>query len=270
MLHPRLWLGTSAWSNRDWVGSVYPPGTAPRDYLTHSAARYRAVETDSTWYRTPSIATTRRWAGLLPEGFRMAAKCPRVITHEKTLTDCGADLAEFLAAIEPLGDRIGPLLLQFPYFNRASGMTAALFRDRLAAFLPTLPADRRFAVEVRNRTWLEPALIDLLGSHRVALTIVDHPWMPSAASWRDGIDPVTTDFVYIRWIGDRHGIERVTRTWDRCVVDRTHETADWVEAVRDWIARDVTVYGFFNNHYAGHAPGSIALFERLWGDVTAS
>jgi len=268
VLHPRLFLGTSAWSNRDWEGIVYPPGTPSRDYLSHYASRFRAVETDSTWYHTPSRNTTRRWAALLPEGFRMAAKVPRVITHEKLLVDCERELEEFLAAMEPLRDRIGPLLFQFPYFGRASGIDSSVFMKRFAGLSASLTKPFRFAVEVRNKGWIDAALLDLLARREVALTLIDHPWMPPIERTMESIDPVITDFVYIRWLGDRHGIEKVTRTWDRLVVDRQRETRAWAGAIRNLLERDVTVYGFFNNHYAGHAPGSIALFESIWDAIS--
>ncbi len=70
---------------------------------------------------------TERRQEVLPEGFVMAAKSPQVITHEMALQDCGADVSGFLGAMEHLGDRLGPLLPELPYFNKASGMTAADF-----------------------------------------------------------------------------------------------------------------------------------------------
>ena len=95
-LHPNLHLGTSSWSSKDWEGVFYPPGTAPGDYLAHYATRYQTVEVDATFYRTPSIPMVRKWREVLPEAFLLAAKVPQVITHEKTLADCGEELHGFL------------------------------------------------------------------------------------------------------------------------------------------------------------------------------
>jgi uncharacterized protein YecE (DUF72 family) len=77
-------------------------------------------------------------------------------------------------------------------------------------------------------------------------------------------DVVTSDFAYIRWLGDRQAMDAVTQKWDRLVVDRAQDTRSWVTIVRQLLARDLTVYGFYNNHYAGHSPGSIALFSDIW------
>ena len=264
ILHPKFFLGTSSWSTKDWEGTVYPQGTPPGDYLAYYAKRYRTVEVDSTFYRSPSVAMTKKWRQVLPDGFVMAAKVPQVITHEKVLQDCGDEMKGFLSAMDPLGDQLGPLLLQFPYFNKASGMTLDSFLDRLRPFLADLPSGYRFAVEIRNKGWLKPTLADLLAKHRVALALIDHPWMPSVEEVLAKVDPVTTDFCYVRWLGDRRGIEERTKTWDRVIVDRSREMRTWVPAIRSLLGRGLTVYGYVNNHYAGHAPGSIEMFERLW------
>jgi len=263
-LHPRLFLGTSSWSSDDWVGTFYSPGTPPGDYLAYYATQYRTVEVDATFYSIPSTNMTRKWRRILPEGFVMAAKIPQVITHEKRLDDCQDELKEFLRAMDELEDRLGPLLFQFPYFSKASGMTPEEFLERLGAFLPTLPKGYRFSLEVRNKGWLKPALLDLLRKHGVALALIDHPWMPRVGQLLQETDPVTADFCYVRWLGDRHGIEKRTRSWDRVIIDRSREMSEWVPAIRALLGRDVTVYGYINNHYAGYAPGSIKLFEETW------
>jgi len=269
-LHERLYLGTSSWSSKDWEGVFYPEGTPPGDYLAYYATHYRTVEVDATFYRVPSVAMTRKWHKCLPEGFLLAAKFPQVITHEKGLVDCEADLKEFLAAMDQLQDNLGPLLLQFPYFNKASGMTLETFLENLGGFLPLLPSGHRFALEVRNKGWLKPALLDELRKHRVALTLIDHPWMPRVEEVLADLDPITSDFTYVRWLGDRHGIERRTKTWGEVILDRSREMDAWVPAIRSLLARRITVFGYFNNHYAGHAPGSIDLFERTWDSLPVS
>ena len=263
-LHPRLYLGTSSWSSKDWEGVFYPAGTAPSGYLSHYATRYRAVEVDATFYRIPSPALTRKWRRDLPDGFLLAAKAPQVITHEKGMVGCEEDLRAFLLSMDNLGDRLGPLLFQFPYYSKDSGMSEADFLERLGRFLPSLPGGYRFALELRNKGWLKPPFLDLLRERRVAFTLIDHPWMPTADQYFEGRDPLTADFCYIRWLGDRRGIERTTKTWDKVIVDRTRETRAWVPHVRTILEKGLTVFGFFNNHYAGHAPGSIDLFERIW------
>jgi uncharacterized protein YecE (DUF72 family) len=265
-LHPALYLGTSSWSSADWDGVFYPKGMAASDFLSYYATRYRSLEVDATFYRVPSAAMTKKWRRDLPGGFLLAAKAPQVMTHEKGLVGCEDDLKAFLEAMDNLGDRLGPLLFQFPYYKKDSEMTQGAFMKRLEGFLPKLPKGYRFALEIRNKGWLKPPFLDLLRAHGVAFALIDHPWMPTASQYLAGTDPITADFAYVRWLGDRYGIEKVTKTWEKVIVDRAREMRAWIPVVREVLARNRTVFGFFNNHYAGHAPGSIELFERIWGE----
>ena len=73
----------------------------------------------------------------------------------------------------------------------------------------------------------------------------------------------TAEFAYIRWLGDRKGIKQITKSWDRVVVDREEDLKQWVIPVRTLLGRSRVVFGFFNNHYAGHAPASLEMFLRL-------
>jgi len=261
----RLRLGTSSWSAESWAGVFYPSGTRPADYLAHYATHFETVEIDATFYRIPSESMVDGWRDKTPPGFLFAAKIPQVITHEKFLEGCGEELGSFLRVMERLGDKLGPLLLQFRYFRQAEFPDAKPFIDRLERFLPALPQEIRFAVEVRNKRFVTPALLDILRRHRVALAFIDHPWF-------FGIDEIlkkghvlTTNFAYIRWLGDRKGIEERTKRWDRIIIDRTRDMGRWVPNILTIVDGGTTVYGYFNNHYAGYAVDSIKLFKETWG-----
>jgi uncharacterized protein YecE (DUF72 family) len=258
-----LRIGTSAFTAEGWAGSFYPAGLKPADYLTHYATQFDTVELDSTFYRTPPPAMVRGWYGKTPPGFVFAAKVPQVITHEKMLEDCGEELKTFLNAMDNLGEKLGPLLLQFPYFNKTKFVNAAAFISRLQPFLKKLPRGYRFAVEIRNKYWLVPALADALRENGVALALIDQSWMPPISEVVTKLDPITTDFTYIRWLGDRKGIEEQTKSWDKTIVDRRRELEAWVEACRKFLARRIAVFAFANNHYAGHAPATVRLFQQL-------
>jgi len=111
------------------------------------------------------------------------------------------------------------------------------------------------AVEIRNRAWLTPEFFRLLQSHRTAYCLADQAWMPPAEEVLARHNVLTGDFLYVRLIGDRAGIEKVTKTWDRVVVDRTEAIRRLVAALAGIVPRsDIVV--FINNHYAGHAPAS--------------
>lgn len=257
-------VGTSAFTAAGWPGTFYPENLKPADYLTYYAMHFDTVEVDSTFYRTPSANMARGWYAKTPKDFLFAAKVPQTITHEQCLVECAGELKRFLAAMEPLGEKLGPLLFQFPYFNRQAFRDLDAFLQRLTPFVKKLPKGYRFAVEVRNKNWLESRLLEALRERGIALALIDHPWMPRPKEWRACLDPVTADFTYIRWLGDRKGIEERTKTWDKVIVDRRRDLEEWVETCRKFNQRSIAIFAFANNHYAGHAPSTVRLFWELW------
>jgi uncharacterized protein YecE (DUF72 family) len=257
-------LGTSAFTAAGWPGTFYPDGVKPAEYLSYYAQRFDAVEIDSTFYRTPSVSTIRGWYAKTPKNFLFAAKVVQAITHEKVLVDCEDDLKKYLAVMDILGEKLGPLLFQFPYFNRKAFASGADFLARLVPFLKTLPRGYKLAVEIRNKNWLVPAFTDSLAARGVALALIDHPWMPRPQQLMERIDPITADFTYIRWLGDRKEIEEQTKTWDKIVVDRKKELGEWANVCWKLNARGVAIFAYANNHYAGNGPGTVELFRKLF------
>ena len=261
---PNPRVGTSSWSSEDWVGVFYPQGTAPGDFISEYAKRFDTVEVDSTFYRSPSAAMVKNWYLRTPPGFVFAAKIPRTITHEKVLQDCDAELKEFLSAMDSLGEKLGPLLLQFPYFNKQAFGRGEDFLARLEPFLKKLPSGYSFALETRNKNWINQRFLEVLRERKVALALIDHPWMTPAHQLMAKLDVATADFAYIRWLDDRKAIEEKTQHWDRVIVNREREMESWVPTIDKLLERRLRVYAYFNNHYAGYAPGSIALFLDVW------
>ena len=129
-------MGTSSWSEKSWVGSFYPEETAPADFLKHYSLRYDTVEIDSTYYATPRDSTVKNWRTRTPDQFLFTAKVPREITHERVLVEARESMEIFVETMQWLGEKLGPLLLQFPYFNRNTFSGPAPFLKRLEQFLP--------------------------------------------------------------------------------------------------------------------------------------
>src|SRR5580692_10240687 len=113
-----LRIGTSAFTAAGWPGTFYPEGLPEREYLTYYATKFDTVEVDSTFYRSPSPSTVKGWNAKTPPGFVFAAKVPHAITHEKALVDCDAEFGQFIEVMDNLGEKLGPLLFQFGYFNK--------------------------------------------------------------------------------------------------------------------------------------------------------
>jgi uncharacterized protein YecE (DUF72 family) len=244
----RLLLGTQGFSFDDWVGPFYPAGTSKSDYLEAYARQFPSVEIDSTFYAAPRESVVHGWRQRTPPGFVFSAKFPRLITHDKKLDRADVDAAAFVARMKFLREKLGVLTLQFAY-----DFTPDLF-DRLDSFLGRLPDGPRYAVEVRNRAWLEADFGEMLSQHNVALVLQDLHYMPK-------LDWVTADFVMIRWLGRRKDIG----VFDRVQLDRTEELAGWATRVQAFLDEGLDVYGYFNNHYAGHSPSSVRQFADMLG-----
>jgi len=257
-------VGTSAFTAEGWEGSFYPRGMKPADYLSYYATKFDTVEVDSTFYRTPALSTVKGWYAKTPPGFVFAVKVPQVITHEKVLRDCEDDLSYFLKTMDALEEKLGPVLFQFGYFNKSKFKSGAEFLARLKAFLEQLPEGYQFAVEIRNKNWLDARFAGTLRERGVALALLDQSWMPRPWEMKEKFDLITAYFAYVRWLGDRKGIEEQTKTWDKTIVDRRKDLANWVELFREFVARNLKIFAYANNHYAGHAPGTVKLFWELW------
>jgi uncharacterized protein YecE (DUF72 family) len=271
-----IWIGTSAFTAKGWEGSFYPRGMKPAEYLSYYATQFDTVEVDSTFYRTPALSTVKGWYAKTPPGFIFAVKVPQVITHEKVLVDCEEDVSYFLKTMEALGEKLGPVLFQFGYFNRSKFKSGAEFLARLKAFLKQLPKGFQYAVEIRNKNWLDarPAngtgmqksqFAETLRERGVALALIDQSWMPRPWEMKEKFDLITADFAYVRWLGDGKGIEEQTKTWDKTIVDRRGDLKNWVELFREFVRRNLKILAYANNHYAGHGPDTVKLFWKLWG-----
>ena len=235
-------LGTQGWSYKSWEGVFYPTGTPSNRYLAHYATKLKAVEIDSSFYGTPRLANIAKWDKDTPADFRFAAKFPKLITHDNMLEGVDNETAQFLDAMSRFGDKLGPLCLQFSY---EFGPTK---RKVLDDYLAGLPTQFRYAVEVRHRGWFQDWFYELLKKHRTALVLVDRVTMPR-------LELATTDFTYIRWLGNRKDVP--DDEYDHVRIQRDRELDEWAGVIAELQERDVDVWGFANNHYMGHSPATL-------------
>jgi uncharacterized protein YecE (DUF72 family) len=245
-------LGTQGWNYDAWVGPFYPDGTRAVDFLSIYSRAFDTVEVDSTFYATPPAKTIRAWAQRTPPGFVFSLKMPQEITHERRFRDVGDQAQEFFDRARELGDQLGPVLIQLGADFRANELPA------LAKFLPTLPGDIAFAIEFRDKGWIHDGVVALLSEHNVALALTDARWIPRRQMLSLAERP-TADFVYIRWMGaDREIVD-----YSRIQIDRTRELELWAGVISQLAHRGRTIYGYVNNHFAGHSPATVRELQGL-------
>ena len=239
MINDRVMIGTSGFSYRDWLGNFYPQFCPQADFLKFYSSHFRTVEIDATFYRIPKVETVQKWAKTTPDNFVFAAKFPRAVTHEGDDETRLESVRAFIEVMKHLDSKLGPLLLQFPYSFKPPQ------RDLLLRILDALPSSGLFAVELRNRKWLDQKdLLDIFADRQIALCLIDHPWMPR-------LKVKTADFLYVRFLGDRRKIEN---DFSYVRFDRNEELSWWRELIAEYARTGVNCYVYFNNHFSGHAP----------------
>jgi uncharacterized protein YecE (DUF72 family) len=226
-----IYVGTSGWHYRHWVGNFYPSGTRPENFLRLYLERFRTVEINNSFYRLPGSETLAAWRDQAPARFLFAVKASRFITHNKKLKDGGGSFRLFFDRVRTLGNRLGPVLFQLPPRWNYNG-------GRLEEFLASLPRGPRYVFEFRNPDWMRDEAFALLRKYRAAFCIHDMPGSRTP-------EIVIGDLAYVRF----HGPDGKYRG---SYPDRA--LRDWAEKMRAWSRRRKRVFAYFNNDIGGYAP----------------
>ncbi len=252
---PRIRIGTSGFSFRDWVGPFYPPGTAPGDYLAYYARHFDVVEVNSTYYGIPHPRVMEQLVRKTPDHFRFVAKLHQSMTHERSQD--ATVYSQFLAVLEPLkqAGRYDGLLAQFPWSFRRTEEN----RRHLAELRLRLPGEPLF-VEFRHDSWLTPALAPSLRREGSGYCVVDEPKLPHLMP---PVTMVTAEDAYVRF----HG--RNAEKWygggaHRYDYDyRESELREWIQKIAELATQARRTYLFFNNCHAGQAARNAKLMQEL-------
>ena len=158
----KIWVGTSGYSYKAWLGNFYPERLAAKEMLRFYASQLPAVEINNTFYRLPKETVLQSWAEQVPPEFRFVLKAPQRITHMKRLKDAASEVEYLFRVAMALGTSAGPTLFQLPPHLRKD-------MDRLKNFLALLPVDRAVAFEFRHASWFDDEVYTCLREHNCAL-----------------------------------------------------------------------------------------------------
>lgn len=165
--------GTAGWSIPSAARDAF---SAEGTGLVRYASRFNAVEINSTFYKSHKTATFAKWREAVPADFRFSLKLPKEITHTRRLLDCGAQLEAFIDDIKPLGDRMGPLLVQLPLSLDFEAASISRFFNALRdAFQGSV------ACEPRHASWFCSEADELLSDWKSARVAADPAVVPAAA-----------------------------------------------------------------------------------------
>ncbi len=246
----KLYIGCSGWSYTSWQGPFYPPNIENKMWLPYYSQVLNYVEIDSTFYNIPSELMVKNWNRRTPDNFRFTAKFPKIITHDKRFKNVQKDLELFYQRMEPLKDKMLALLIQLPpSYQLKEGLED--FKSYDFFFDDTF----RFAIEVRHPSWFNDLAYNFFKNNKISMvwSQMDRLQTPPV---------VTSDFVYLRLIGDR----RLAETqFGKIQIDRTEEIRNWANKMKEvkQNEKDVRV-GIVaaNNHYGGYGPGTVDTFRQ--------
>ena len=238
----RIYIGTSGWHYKHWLGDFYPPKFPPAKMLARYVQEFQTVEINNSFYRLPDAKTFAGWKAQVPPGFVFAVKASRFITHIKRLKNAADSVRLLLERAAPLGDAFGPILFQLP-------PNWKLNLERLGEFLDALPAGHQFAMEFRDPSWSTDRVYELLRRHNVAFCIHD---------WREMGWPmeITADFTYLRF----HGAGQCYGGNYPGGVLR-----EWAVRLRQWSGKLRQAYLYFNNDIGGHAVRNARELKQMLG-----
>jgi len=238
-----LVVGTSGWQYADWRGPVYPAGVPQRVWLEHYAREFATVEVNNAFYRLPERSVFARWRDQTPDGFVVAVKVSRYLTHVRRLQEPQEPVARLVDRAAGLGDRLGPFLLQLPPTLRADPA-------RLDRCLAAFPRRARVAVEPRHDSWWTGEVRDVLERRGAALCWADRGGRPITPLWR------TAGWGYVRL---HEGTASPRPSYGRGAL------GTWLGRIDDaWPGvRRADVFVYFNNDRGGAAVRNARTLLRM-------
>jgi uncharacterized protein YecE (DUF72 family) len=252
-----FFIGCSGWSYTAWKGPFYPPNLESSEWLRYYSQKFDYVEIDSSFYKIPNQFMVKNWDRKTPDNFRFAAKFPKIITHDKHLVDVKEEVELFLKVMEPLQKKTLALLIQLP-----PSMEIIPGLEGLRQLVPLLDSKFRYAVEVRHQSWFQDLAYNFFANNNLCMV-----WSQLAGIRTPPI--VTTDFLYVRFIGDRSIDEN---NFGKIQKDRVLEMSKWarrvkrVEEEKKKENKELSLAMIAaNNHYAGFGPGTANMFRKMIG-----
>jgi uncharacterized protein YecE (DUF72 family) len=279
-----IYIGTSSWKYEGWLDQIYhrdrylsrgkfSQKRFEAECLAEYADVFPVVCGDFTFYQFPAPSYWQKVFASAPPRLRFALKVPEEVTADvfpkharygaragiKNESYLNADVlrAMFLEPLEPYRERVASLIFEFG--ARSAGVRE--FVARLNPFLEALPGTFRYAVEVRNRTFLEPEYFACLQAHRVAHVFNAWTKMPLLGEQTALPGAFSTDFTIVRaLLRQGRPYEEAVQQFApyREVRDENPEGRDALRAViRRMREERRAAYIFVNNRFEGNAPLTI-------------
>ena len=239
-------VGIGGWNFEPWRGLFYPEGLAQAKELAFASRAVTSIEINSTFYRTQTASSFKKWAGDTPDDFIFSIKAPRAAVMRSDLAGAGPAIERFLASgLAELGSKLGPILWQLAPTKKFNAEDMAGFVELLPTKLGKLPL--RHAIEVRHASFVCDEFVRLLKPRNVAIVHVESEKHPNFTER-------TADFAYARL--QLSQADEVTGYPKKAL-------KDWAKRAKDWEkSGDVFLY-FISGAKERNPAAARALLELL-------
>ena len=237
---PSIYVGTSGWHYRHWIGTFYPAGYKPPLFMDYYLKFFNTVEINNSFYKLPLLETFDLWRKSVPKDFLFVVKASRFITHNKKLLDPETSFTKFWTNVVALKDKLGIILFQLP-------PTWKVNHERFETFLKALPKRHRYVFEFRNPTWYEDAIYKLMEKYNIGFCIYELNGHLSP-------EVVTADFVYVRLHGPG---AKYQGSYDDAALQY------WADKMNAWKKDGKDVFCFFDNDEQGFAAFNAIRIKEL-------
>ena len=245
-----LKIGCTGWSYAGWQESFYPKNLEQKNFLKFYSSIFDITEINSTYYKIPNQFITKKWFTDTPQDFVFSAKFPRKITHDHRLKNVKSLVDEFLSSLSPLRKKIIALLVQLP-----PSLSFEEAKPRIIELLQYLPSYYKFPIEGRHESWFTDDARDFLEENNLCQAWNEVEGVNNPAR-------ITSDFVYLRLIGDRSIPED---QFGKVIQDKTQMIQSWAKKLEKIKEKIPLVLALSNNHLEGFAPATANTLRTMLG-----
>jgi uncharacterized protein YecE (DUF72 family) len=236
-----IFIGTSGWHYKHWIGTFYPTGTSAKQQFDHYTRFFDTVEINNSFYKLPPREVFEGWYKNSPRKFFFVIKANRFITHNLKLLRPAEPISRLFNSILALKEKLGPILFQLPPKWKVNV-------ERLREFLKALPVTHRYVFEFRNETWYNEDVYKLLREYNCAFCIYELGGHTSPIK-------VTADFVYVRLHGPLEN--KYQGSYSNPALRK------WARQCLEWQSRKMKVYVYFDNDHNGYAAFNAVTLKAL-------
>ncbi len=191
-----IYVGTAGWSYDDWVGSFYPKKqTKDFDWLVFYSRYFNTVEVNASYYTYLSPKVVEGCLNKIEakDDFLFNIKLHQDFTHSKRIDIPRVNAVKYNLDILSKANRLGGLLIQFPYSFELNKDNA----NHVKNLIDTFPEYEKF-VEVRHKSWLIERFFKFIGTNKTSLCAIDQPIIGDAVEFKPII---AGDNLYLRFHG---------------------------------------------------------------------